>query len=427
MKPERFSASSFLKVINILHLHYLLTLFSLFLVVAAGLLIGIALSLHLKDLSLNFQIQQFFTPSIGLKQLSPYSPPNPTVLTIINISSSNRTKTEPLTTSLDVHDRQNQTKTVTLTRKGLKDFLKPPEAMHGMSEEELFWRASVAPMVEEAPFDQTPKVAFMFLTKGPLPMAPIWEKFFKGVDKDLYSIYVHYPPSFNQTLPETSVFHGRAIPSKIVRWGDMNMIEAERRLLANALLDFSNQRFVLLSESCIPLFNFSTIYNYLVNSSKNFVEAYDMPGPVGRGRYRPKMKPHIKLSQWRKGSQWFQIDRALALEIVSDETYFPVFKKYCKGSCYGDEHYLPTLVSIMFWENNSNRTLTWVDWSKGGPHPARFTRMDITNEFLERMRHGSVCEYNGKKTDVCHLFARKFTPHALDRLLRFAPKLMQFA
>lgn len=204
------------------------------------------------------------------------------------------------------------------------------------------------------------------------------------------------------------------------------MVEAERRLLANALLDFSNQRFVLLSESCIPLFNFSTIYNYLLNSSNNFVEAYDLPGPVGRGRYSPKMKPHIELHQWRKGSQWFQIDRALALNIVSDQKYFAVFKRHCKGSCYGDEHYLPTLVSIRFWKNNSNRTLTWVDWSKGGPHPARFSRMNITNGLLERMRHGGVCEYNGKKTDVCHLFARKFTPHALDRLLRLAPKLMQF-
>jgi len=48
-----------------------------------------------------------------------------------------------------------------------------------------------------------------------------------------------------------------------VEWGNVNMMEAERRLLSNALLDISNQRFVLISESCIPLFNFSTIYSYL--------------------------------------------------------------------------------------------------------------------------------------------------------------------
>ena len=211
-----------------------------------------------------------------------------------------------------------------------------------------------------------------------------------------------------------------------VRWGDFNIVGAERRLLANALLDFSNQHFVLLSESCIPLFNFSTIYNYLMNSTKTFVEAYDMPGAVGRGRYSPRMRPLVNLSQWKKGSQWFQIDRALAIDIVSDQQYFPLFNKYCKNRCYGDEHYLPTFVSIKFWKRNSNRTLTFVDWSRGGAHPARFMRQHVTVDFLKRLRHGRTCLYNGKTTNICHLFARKFMPQALDRLLRFAPRIMQF-
>ena len=193
-----------------------------------------------------------------------------------------------------------------------------------------------------------------------------------------------------------------------VKWGETSMIEAERRLLANALLDFSNQRFVLLSESCIPLFNFSTIYTYLMNSNETFVEANE-----------------IKNSQWKKGSQWFQIDRYLAIHIVSDKTYFSMFKKYCNTPCYSDEHYLPTFISNEFGKRNSNRTLTWVDWSKGGPHPSSFTGEDVTTEFLERLRFGSTCEHNGR-TSICHLFARKFTPHALDRLVRYAPKLMQF-
>lgn len=87
-----------------------------------------------------------------------------------------------------------------------------------------------------------------------------------------------------------------------VEWGKVNMIEAERRLLANALLDFSNQRFILLSESCIPLFNFSTIYSYLMNSSQSYVEAYDLASSVGRGRYNHRMYPPISIKQWRKGS-----------------------------------------------------------------------------------------------------------------------------
>ncbi|KAI3443333.1 uncharacterized protein J3R85_000268 [Psidium guajava] len=303
--------------------------------------------------------------------------------------------------------------------------------MHSMDDKELLWRASMAPKLRQYPFNRVPKVAFLFLTRGPLPLAPLWEMFFRGHD-GLFSIYFHSHPAFNATAAdgerEGSVFHGRSIPSKEVQWGNFNMIEAERRLLANALLDISNQRFVLLSESCIPLFNFTTIYSYLVGSSKSFVEAYDQPGPVGRGRYNPQMRPAIRIEQWRKGSQWFEMDRALAIEVVSDTKYYSTFRRFCKGSCYSDEHYLPTLVSIRFWRRNSNRSLTWVDWSRGGPHPARFIRGQVTVELLKRLRGGGSrkCQYNGKSTSVCFLFARKFLPNSLVRLLRFAPEVMEF-
>lgn len=212
-----------------------------------------------------------------------------------------------------------------------------------------------------------------------------------------------------------------------VQWGKFSMIEAEKRLVANALLDTSNQRFVLLSESCIPLFNFPTVYSYLINSTQIFVEAYDYPGAVGRGRYNYGMKPDITLQQWRKGSQWFQIDREIALEIISDRKYIALFKKFWKPACYSDEHYIPTFVSIKFWEKNSNRTLTWVDWAIGLPaHPTRFARTLVTVELLKGMRNGKKCTYNGEETNICYLFARKFLPNALDRLLKMAPKIMKF-
>ncbi|URD90988.1 Core-2/I-Branching enzyme [Musa troglodytarum] len=50
----------------------------------------------------------------------------------------------------------------------------------------------------------------------------------------------------------------------VLVWGDLSMVDAERRLLVNALLDISNQRFALLSDTCIPLFDFT--YRYLMRS-----------------------------------------------------------------------------------------------------------------------------------------------------------------
>lgn len=74
----------------------------------------------------------------------------------------------------------------------------------------------MAPKIPEYPFKRVPKVAFLFLTRGPVLLAPLWEKFFKG-HEGFYSIYVHSSPSFNQSEaePEGSVFYGRRIPSQV--------------------------------------------------------------------------------------------------------------------------------------------------------------------------------------------------------------------
>ncbi|KAJ9174026.1 hypothetical protein P3X46_017100 [Hevea brasiliensis] len=198
------------------------------------------------------------------------------------------------------------------------------------------------------------------------------------------------------------------------------MIDAERRLLANALLDISNERFVLVSETCIPLFNFSTIYNYLINARNSFVGSYDDPRKVGRGRYNPKMSPRINISNWRKGSQWFEVNRRLAIEIVSDTKYYPVFRQHCSPPCYMDEHYIPTLVNVVCPQENTNRSVTWVDWSKSGPHPGKFAKQAISVGFLDRIRFGRNCSYNGNTSSICFLFARKFLPNTLQLLLQIA-------
>ncbi|KAL9262906.1 Glycosyltransferase BC10-like protein [Drosera capensis] len=310
----------------------------------------------------------------------------------------------------------------------------PPMLLAGrpvatINDEELIWRASMVPKIatiSEHPFIRVRKVAFMFLTKGHLPLAPLWERFFKGHD-GLYTIYVHADPSSDVQEPESGVFAGQRIPSKEVEWGSFNMVEAELRLLANALLDMSNQWFVLLSESCIPLHSFPVIYTHLINSTRSHIEVYDQPTRVARGRYKHQMNPNITIKQWRKGSQWFEMDRNLAIDIISERDYFTLFKKSCNmSSCYADEHYFPTLVNMKFGRRNSNRSLTWVDWSKGGSHPARYARRDVSIELLRSFRNGTTCEYNGKNSRICFLFARKFLPDALDRLLRFSWKVMRF-
>ncbi|VAI56268.1 unnamed protein product [Triticum turgidum subsp. durum] len=108
------------------------------------------------------------------------------------------------------------------------------------------------------------------------------------------------------------------------------MVDAEKRLLGNALLDIDNQFFVLLSDSCIPLHTFDYIYNYLMGTNVSFIDSFLDPGPHGSGRYSIEMFPEIEHRDFRKGAQWFAITRRHAILIMADNLYYGKFKLYCK-------------------------------------------------------------------------------------------------
>nr|DAD20416.1 TPA_asm: hypothetical protein HUJ06_021879 [Nelumbo nucifera] len=120
-----------------------------------------------------------------------------------------------------------------------------------------------------------------------------------------FSIYIHSEPGFvfDESTTKSSFFYGRQLSKSIkVMWGESSMIEAEKLLLGAALEDPANQRFVLLSDSCVPLYNFSYIYHYVMSSPRSFVDSFL---DKKESRYNPKMSPTIPKDKWRKGSQVF--------------------------------------------------------------------------------------------------------------------------
>ncbi|KAG4944101.1 hypothetical protein JHK85_048747 [Glycine max] len=138
-----------------------------------------------------------------------------------------------------------------------------------------------------------------------------------------------------------------------VGWGKISMVEAERRLLAHALLDPDNQHFVLLSESCIPVRRFEFVYNYLLLTNVSFID-----------RYIEHMLPEVEKKDFRKGSQ-------------------PNMEG--NRNCYADEHYLPTFFTMLDPGGIANWSVTYVDWSEGKWHPRSFRARDITYQVMKNI------------------------------------------
>ncbi|XP_024029525.1 uncharacterized protein LOC21403435 isoform X1 [Morus notabilis] len=299
------------------------------------------------------------------------------------------------------------------------------------------------------------KIAFLFIARNRLPLDMVWDAFFQG-GENKFSVYVHSRPGFlfNKATTRSVFFLNRQVNDSIqVDWGEASMIEAERILLRRALKDTYNERFAFLSDSCIPLYNFSYIYDYVMSTPNSFVDSF---ADTKEGRYNPKMDPVIPVHNWRKGSQWVVLTRKHAEVVVKDDTVFPIFQWHCKRrslpefwrdrplpadaskehNCIPDEHYVQTLLAQEGLEGEiTRRSLTHSSWDlssskdreRRGWHPVTYKFSDATpmliqsikeidNIYYETEYRREWCTSEGNPAP-CFLFARKFTRPAALRLI----------
>jgi len=257
---------------------------------------------------------------------------------------------------------------------------------------------------------------------------------------------------FDESTTRSVFFFNRQLTNSMkVEWGEASMIQAERLLLGAALEDPANQRFVLLSDSCVPLYDFSYTYNYLMASPRSFVDSFL---DKKEGRYNPKMSTVIPRHKWRKGSQWISLVRSHAEVVVDDEAIFPIFKKFCKRrppinarmgkkniklqkqhNCIPDEHYVQTLFAMSDIEGElERRTVTYTLWNQSttkmeikGWHPITFTYANAGPQQIKRIKDINHVYYaTESRTEWCRsnstlvpcfLFARKFSQAAAMRVL----------
>eukprot|EP00475_Leptophrys_vorax_P006554 TRINITY_DN14068_c0_g1_i1.p1 TRINITY_DN14068_c0_g1~~TRINITY_DN14068_c0_g1_i1.p1 ORF type:complete len:453 (-),score=7.86 TRINITY_DN14068_c0_g1_i1:140-1498(-) len=312
------------------------------------------------------------------------------------------------------------------------------------------------------------KIAFMFLTRGPLPLAPLWARFFEG-HEGRYSVYIHVS-NLTYSYPDDTPapFKGRVIGQHEVVWGDVSEVEAEKRLIEAAVNDEENRDnrwFVLVSESCIPLWSFDYIHQYLSSTHISFIEVYHDPYRKAFFRYNRKHAPLIQKLDFVKGSQWVILQRRHAEIIANDTAHLEHHRDACgwwrrrKFDCCADEHYIPILITMNDPDGVSRYTPTLADWSEDKKHPMTYNETNITKELFDEIKGTQIhvkyrslwrkwkhqyphiwnatypqpaktvengyCVVDGVPRQ-CFIFARKFAPSALPFLMENSKSLLGF-
>jgi len=245
------------------------------------------------------------------------------------------------------------------------------------------------------------KLAFCFLTIDNIHQDKYWQLFFNN-NNDRYNIYIHpkYPD-------KVSNYFKKYIIKELIetKWGDLSLVNATINLYREAYKDEDNKIFILVSDSCIPIYDFDYIYN-------KFINEYDMNNVINiintrdnqitlhyNNRFIPLHKKNPKMfpsfNKFKKQSQWCAFNRP-TVNFIINNNYTELFNT----SHVPDEHYF---INIFEYFNipYKNIKMTFDNWieksdNKYKPFPKTYTKINpkIIN--------------NIKKTKA--LFMRKVVP-----------------
>lgn len=268
------------------------------------------------------------------------------------------------------------------------------------------------------------KIAFMFMSRGDLPLEDVWRMFFEfDAHPDQYTIYWHTHVDYKPR--NDSYFKNKQMKNLIpTNWASVSVTIAQQNMIKEALKDPDNQFFCLMSESCIPLVPFSLFYRSMLGQNKSIVDACTSnPGHTELfTRWRPDLDTiHFDKEHWRKSAQWTALNRKHA-EIVANDTI--VIKGFANViPC--DEHYVPSLLASFKLDDETTCSdgFSYVHWSSNrATHPDMYLGDNVDANFIKRIRSTSSDSstfFNDKCSGVegvCHFTGRKFAGTARTAL-----------
>lgn len=225
------------------------------------------------------------------------------------------------------------------------------------------------------------KVAFMFLTVNDLNHGELWRVFFEAAHPALYRIVCH--PKHPDRIPGSSILKANII-DKLVRtsWAHNSLVEATILMMRSALEDPLVEKFVLLSESCIPVDTFDNIYRAIVlqeMSSFSYNPEYHKTIDHG-ARFKNLNNSRLRIppARFMKAHQWFVLDRRAASVCAAGEFLHDFDRVFAS-----DEHYFINICAhhkIPFL----NLRRTFVDFEFERSHPRVFH--EVSESLIMRLR-----------------------------------------
>ncbi|CDW75986.1 core-2 i-branching beta--n-acetylglucosaminyltransferase family protein [Stylonychia lemnae] len=190
--------------------------------------------------------------------------------------------------------------------------------------------------------------------------------FFENADQNKYSIYYHSKQSKDDTaLNITSKNKPINVPEVPTEWGTISIWLLMNQLLRYSFSDMKNQRFVFISQACIPLYSFDEIYEMVMKEENSQIFYAD------KAQIFPRygiLDQYFSKSQIVKHHQWVLFTRKHVSLLLSEKSKWEanlqsLQEKQTKKEWFPDEAIYGTLLNHYGQQDSiTNKCVTYVDW-----------------------------------------------------------------
>jgi hypothetical protein len=243
------------------------------------------------------------------------------------------------------------------------------------------------------------KLAFCFLIYDVINNDELWNIFFKNVDINKYTIYIHY--KFNKPL---KYFEQYKLKNCIeTKYEDQTIPLAYNILFREAYKDENNYKFIILSGSCIPFKSFDFVYYKLTQTHYGYLNV------CPQAQCFPNCNDLLEVIDKNlisKSSNWFILNRKLVESLCFDKDDF--LNTHYNNVYAPAEYFYYTFIKIL---NLENEIITTPNVASDATTFANWAGMDykyVTLRGLQNYNSITQDEIQYLMFSKC-LFGRKFT------------------
>lgn len=212
------------------------------------------------------------------------------------------------------------------------------------------------------------KICFAFIAKSSINNEIVWYNYLKGINNIEILIHCKEKSEINFLNKLNAHVYINSVPNS---WGHLQKLQ---NFLIERSKSLNCDKFIILSDSCLPIRNFNYLLNKLDND-KSYIdncEAWDL------SRF-PNSNLNIKLMA---NQQWCILDRRHFDLFLNDETRI-YFENYV---ILPEESYFSTVMEKNSCNNSENvisKRTTFVDWNRTrGDSPYYFEGTENDIEYL---------------------------------------------